>query len=429
MQERNSDKKILILGGKPIGSDEAVRYAQKIGVYTIVTDNLSEEESPAKQISDENWDISTEDVDLLCEKIIENKVDAVFTGIHEFNIWKTSEISKKLNLPFYATQEQLIKTTIKSEYKELFKKYDIPVIPEFDLKENTFENDLAKVEYPILIKPIDGSGGFGISICYNDEELKTAYQKALEHSKIKKVLVEKYITAKEVTIFYIIQNGKILLSTLADRHTQNGSKYTIALPVLYIFPSPHLQNYIETLNEKVITAFKSLDLQNGMIFIQAFIDNDGFKFYDIGFRLTGTQEYYITDNICNYNALKMMLDYSLTEKMGTQDLEKLVDPFLHGKSASNITFLAKPGVIGEFIGIEEIQKRPEVIKAIKNHQVGMIIPESAKGTLYQVILRVFIVAENKTLLKEIIKEITASIDVLSDKGESMLLPTYNIDEL
>src|SRR5690606_10598203 len=157
----------------------------------------------------------------------------------------------------------------------------------------------------------------------------------------------------------------------------NGSKYTIALPVLYIFPSVHLKQYLETLNEKVIIALKSLGLKNGMLFIQSFVDNEGFKFYDIGFRLTGTQEYYITEHICNYNALKMMLDYALTEKMGQQDLEKLVDPFLYGKSACNITFLAKPSVIGKFIGIVEIEKRLEVIKVVINHKVGDTISDSA----------------------------------------------------
>ena|SRR5690554_2519136 len=429
MQRSYLDKKILILGGKPIGSVEAVKYAQQKRIYTIVTDNLPVEESPAKQISDENWDISTADVDLLCAKIIENNIDAVFTGIHEFNIWKTSEICDRLNLPFYATPEQLIKTSIKSEYKQLFREYNIPVIQEFDLNENTFEEDISKVDYPVLIKPIDGSGGYGISICYDKEELVEAYQKALTYSKVKKVLVEKYIIAKEVTVFYIIKDGKIMLSTLADRHTKNGNKYTIALPVLYIFPSIHLTRYLETLNEKVIIALKSLGLKNGMVFIQSFVDTEGFKFYDIGFRLTGTQEYYITEHICNYNALKMMLDYALTEKMGQQDLENLIDPFLYGKSACNITFLAKPSVIGKFIGIEEIERRPEVIKVIRNHQPGDTIPDSAIGTLNQVILRVFIVAETKSQLKEIIKEITASIDVLSDKEETILLPTFNIDEL
>mgnify|MGYP000776944956 CR=1 FL=1 len=46
-------KKLLILGGKPIGSTEIVQAARKKGVYTVVADYLPETESPAKTIADE----------------------------------------------------------------------------------------------------------------------------------------------------------------------------------------------------------------------------------------------------------------------------------------------------------------------------------------------------------------------------------------
>src|SRR5690606_312921 len=133
-----SEKKILILAGKPIGSKDIVEYAQQNGAYTIVTDNLSVNQSPAKRIADEHWDVSTADVDLLCEKIKENNIDAVFTGIHEFNIWRAFDVCEKLDLPFYATKEQLIETSVKSRYKQLFREFDIPVIDEFVLTDENF---------------------------------------------------------------------------------------------------------------------------------------------------------------------------------------------------------------------------------------------------------------------------------------------------
>ena len=43
-------KKLLVLGGKPIGSVEIVRRAKELGYYTIVADYLPIEESHAKKI-------------------------------------------------------------------------------------------------------------------------------------------------------------------------------------------------------------------------------------------------------------------------------------------------------------------------------------------------------------------------------------------
>ena len=58
-------KKLLILGGKPIGSIELVTRAKELGLYVIVTDYLPVERSPAKAFGDEVWDISTAEVDIL----------------------------------------------------------------------------------------------------------------------------------------------------------------------------------------------------------------------------------------------------------------------------------------------------------------------------------------------------------------------------
>lgn len=99
-------KKILVLGGKPIGSCEITEAAKKRGLYTIVADYLPVDESPAKRIADESWDISTADVELLKKKCIEENVSAVVTAVHEFNIERKIELCEKLKLNQYCTGEQ-----------------------------------------------------------------------------------------------------------------------------------------------------------------------------------------------------------------------------------------------------------------------------------------------------------------------------------
>ena len=89
-------KRLLVLGGKPIGSCEIVRRAREMGIYTIVTDYLPKKQSAAKQLADECWDISTAEVDLLAQKIKAERIDGVYTGVHEFNIARMIETIRKL---------------------------------------------------------------------------------------------------------------------------------------------------------------------------------------------------------------------------------------------------------------------------------------------------------------------------------------------
>ncbi len=424
-------EKVLILGGKPLGTIDIVNYLQNKGYYVIVTDNLSEDISIAKQIADEKWDISTAEVDLICEKAKLYNVKAVFTGIHDFNINMTCEICNKLNLPFYATKEQLYKTSTKSIYKEIFKQFDVPVVPEYKLESNELEIFANNVQYPILIKPSDSSAGRGISICNNKNELKMGYDKAIANSPKNEILIEQYIQSIEVTIFYIIQDGKIMLSAMADRYLKNVNNLenTIPLPTLYTFPSIHLNKYINELNDKVINTLQSFELKNGMVFIQSFANSEQFLFYDMGFRLTGTQEYHILETLCNYNPLKMMTNFALTGIMDDNNIQNKVDPFLNGNYAFIISISGKSGIINKYIGLDKIESFDGVIKVIKSYPIGYAIPQSAIGTLNQVVLRVLGVSKSKDEMKNLINNIVNEIDILDENNNSILLPIFNTDEV
>ena len=57
MKDELKGKKLLILAGAPVHC-KVVQSAKEMGVHTIVTDYLNYEESPAKQIADEYWNLN-----------------------------------------------------------------------------------------------------------------------------------------------------------------------------------------------------------------------------------------------------------------------------------------------------------------------------------------------------------------------------------
>lgn len=411
-------KKLLVLGGKPIASCDIVNYANNIGIHTIVTDYLSNDASPAKRIAKETWDISTADVDKLCDKIKETNIKAVFTGAHEFNISKAIDICERLNLNFYTSSEVYNQLSNKEIYKAIFEHAGMPKIREF-YKGNYKNIDYNNITYPVVIKPVDGSSGFGVKKCFSVSDLKENAELAGEVSKHGIVIIEECMMAPEVTIFYIIQNGKILVSAMGDRITHSFDKNVIPLPVLYTFPSKYLGHYIHLYNEKVVTVLSSIGVKNGMLFLQAFWKNEKCYIYDIGYRLTGTQEYNLLSYICGYNPMEMLVDFSLTGQMGKIDIEKLVNPYFNGKKAAIITLLMYPGTIHDFIGVELIEKMDGVIKFVLNHEVGETIPDSALGTLVQVAARAFVVANSIEELKYIAKEVRRTFSVIGNNGKSL----------
>lgn len=410
--------KLLVLGGKPIASTDIVYYAKSKGVYTIVADYLPKESSPAKKIADETWNISTADVDAICRKIEKENITAIFTGVHEFNIAKAIEISEREHLNFYVSSDVYHKLSNKDIYKAIFENVGMPKIKEF-YKGNSGNVDYNNIVYPVIVKPTDGSGGFGVKKCYNEEELRRGIAIAVESSEKGNFMIEECIEASEVTIFYIIQNGKIYLSAMADRVMHTFNKNIIPLPVLYTFPSEHLDSYLHDFNDEVVGALTDIGVENGMLFLQAFWKDGLCYIYDIGFRLTGTQEYNLISAICGYNPMEMLTDYSLVGRMGLNDVKDLVDPYFYGQKAAIVTLLMQPGTIRGFRGIETIKSMKGVIKFVLNHEIGEVIPESALGTLVQVVARAFVVVPSSQELNEIVHAIRATFSVIGDNGERL----------
>ena len=66
-------KKMLMLGTS-YGSIEMIRYAKKKGAYTIVTDYLEPEKSPAKYEADEYWMINTSELDFWRKSVEKSKL-------------------------------------------------------------------------------------------------------------------------------------------------------------------------------------------------------------------------------------------------------------------------------------------------------------------------------------------------------------------
>lgn len=405
---------LLVLGGRPIGSCDIVNYAKSRGARVIVCDYLPSCEAPAKQLADECWDISTADVDTIVHRALSAGVDAVFTGAHDFNILQANRVCSMLALPFYATAEQLAATTDKRYYKAKFAEHGMSLIPNYHW-------DGAK-QFPLLIKPVEGSGGFGITLCRDQVELDAF--RAAKPAGIKddeRLMLEAFIHGEEVTAFYMLRNGHIHLTALADRLTTPVGQDSIELPYFYRWPSRLLADYQQMANPQVTATLRSLGLMDGMVFVQLLVRDGQFFPYDMGFRITGTQEYHLLDQLCGINPLQMLVEYAFTGEMGNRDLTDRVDPWFGGQHAACMTFLIRPGTIGVFQGLDLVEAIPNVVRAIRNHEPGTEIAATSVGTLKQIALRVLIAADTCEELRGCVEQVSRYVRVLDQRGADMLI--------
>jgi len=338
-------KKLLILAG---GANlvTLVRRAQELGVYTIVTDYYDETISPAKKVADEAWNISWSDIDALEAKCREVGVDGITTGYSESPLDCCIQLCKRLGLPCYCTEDQLLFTRDKIRFKEVCRQNGVPVVKEYATIDEVDS-------FPIIVKPVDRAGSIGVGIATNMEELRRVYDYAMEMSYCKQVIIEKYINGTKIDVYYEIRDGvATLISTDSVINAKNNGMKRVVQSAWYL-PS-HVHDLIV---EKTDAAFKrmlkNLGIRDGYIFVSGFEDHGELMFFESGFRLCGGHLYNYFEELGHVNNMDIFIYHALT---GTA---KNVMPRYKGNKnlkCMNINLYANKGVIDRIEGMEAVSK-------------------------------------------------------------------------
>ena len=207
MHSNLKGKRLLVMGGTQL-SCEIIRKAQEMGIFVAVADYNNVEDSPGKKIADQSFLVSTIDVDAMVDLICREKFDGIITGFVDMLLPYYAEICERTGLPAYGTKEQFEVYINKAKYKELCRKFNVPTVEEYKVELDNFDITTAGINYPVMVKPADSSGSRGITVCYCKNELKAALEKAYSYSQSNSVLVEQYLTGKEISIFWIFKDGK-----------------------------------------------------------------------------------------------------------------------------------------------------------------------------------------------------------------------------
>lgn len=414
-------KRLLILGGSRI-SCEIIRHARAMGIVTGVTDWYALGRSPAKQMADEAYYVSTSDIDAMVTLIKEKKFDGVITGFTDSVLPYYAEMCERVKLPAYGTKEQFELFIDKQKYKKLMREFDVPTIPEYLIDINNFDDTTADIVYPVIVKPSESSGARGITVCHSKNELHAAIDVAAQTSETKEIIVERYIDEPEATIFWLFVDGQYYVMMIGNRHVKHNQEGVIPLPAGYTYPSYVQPRFLAETAPKMEKMFRSVGIKNGMMFMQSKLVDGECWVYDIGYRLTGSLEYINLNEMCGYDPMDMMIRFALTGDMGEPEISQKADPYFGGKYTYNVSLLCKPGKIAKITGLEEIKKLPGVIKVVVAHPEGDEITQRMRGLLAQITVRILGKADGIEQMKNEMLEIQQLAHVVSSEGEEMILP-------
>ncbi|WP_036195946.1 ATP-grasp domain-containing protein [Maribacter antarcticus] len=411
-------KKLIILGGNP-ETAILVDIAISMGIYTIVVD--PNPDAPAKKNASETYDIDGFEVDKIVQLAKDLKVDGILVGVADILVKPYGEICEKLNMHNYATKEAIEAFCSKDGFKRYCEKFDIQDIPGTYLGTNSSIEKPKHIEYPVMIKPVDNGGGVGMKICRNDKDFKESVKTALQFSKKGVVLVEKYMECDDMAAYYTFRNGIPYLSATYDRITTKMQGDFSPVGIGAIYPSKNTDLFFEKIHPKLCDFFKKLNIQNGILNLQFFVENGFFYAYDPGFRLQGEAPHIHLAHINGFDHRKMLINFAFTGVLGEDDFPEKNDYMFKGKKACTIWILLKEGTINAIKGMSEIKADKNVIFVLDRFKEGDVVEKEWLGTERQVFARVYVVADSIEELNAKMSEFKDTLVITDNSGNDMIL--------
>jgi len=417
-------KKLLILGANP-ETIPLVQIANEMGVHTLVTSNRPDD--AAKKYASEAFDVDGMDVPGLVSLARNENVDGVLVGVADILVPVYCKVCDALGMPCYATKEICDVFSYKDVFKATCEVYGIHGIPEYYLDQDMKREDLDRIDYPVMIKPVDGYSGLGMSVVYNENELKSAVRKALDISKKKRFIVEKYMTCDDMGMYYTFKDGYFSASCIYDRYTTDEQCGLSRVCLGGTYPSKHIDKYFERMHNNVVRMFRDIGIKNGVLMLSAFFENDEFYVYDTGFRLQGEAPHILMKAIHGFDQRSMLIRFALTGSEGNINLEESDDTYFRGKYAATLWFLLKSGTISTITGLENLSGDKNVVANIQRLHTGDTVLPEWVGTEKQVLTRLYLVSESKMELAERLKYYMDTVRVSDQHGNNMLLHGFDVE--
>lgn len=335
-------KALVLCGG--LSQIAAIKELKSRGIEAYLAD--MNEKAPAVPYADKFFKVSTLDIDGIRKVVIDEKVDFLVSVCADQMILVVSQISEELNLPCYIDYETAKNVSNKEYMKSIFMKHGVPT-SKFIVKGELNESDIKGMDYPLITKPVDAYSSKGVRRVNNWEELKRAFNEAVEISRTNTAIVEEYVGGEEYTVDVYVEDGvaKVLCIGILDKIPEKG-KFVICRGR---YPSGVTQDIKQRITDAAQKIAEAFGLKNTPMLIQLKVDNDRLSVIEFCARTGGGIKFRLIPEISGFDVVKAVIDLTLGEKPH-------VKPFVDDAHIINEFIYCKPGKYSQLVGLKELQE-------------------------------------------------------------------------
>ena len=264
-------KKILFAGGSHADIPQILEAKKRqLQVFTVGNSKKDKGHS----FADKNFFLDYSDKNKILELAKKLKIDFIISSANDFSHLTASYVASELNLPGYDPINTNEIIHYKDKFKSFCEKNNLPVAKQYN---ESKINELSEKDFPIITKPTDLTGGKGMSISSNTNELKKSIEFARKASRSKKIVIEKFINGSNHAMCSIVKNGRIEFYFFDNEHYYLNNFLVSGASSHSIIPH---KIQLKILNDikKIISI---LSLVDGILHLQFKFNNGEYYFLEI----------------------------------------------------------------------------------------------------------------------------------------------------
>ncbi|MCR5204101.1 MAG: ATP-grasp domain-containing protein [Lachnospiraceae bacterium] len=404
----NSENKSAIVLGGISNHIPLIKKLNDRGYHTILIDYL--DNPPAKIYADEHIKVSTFDFKSIQEIAVERKAELIINCCLEHLNKGICKIAENIGLTAPYSYDIAISISDKEIMKSKMIHGQIPTTKFFCVSRPE-DIDILNLEYPVFVKPAEGSGSNAVTHAFSKSEAVEAISKAIEKYPKSKVIIEEEALGKEYNVYCFPKNGKANVLMITRRYTDNDSEDHVTKCIGTLGPAILPQDIIDRINEiadKIVSEFK---LDNVPMFIQMMVNGDEMNVIEFAGRMAGG-----------------FSDRAILETTGFDLYEATINSFLgipnnvdFHKPDSFITVsgvYARDCIFDRVSGYETLLEEKVLVDIMITRQPGTKISESSSNG--SKVAFVIMKADSIDNLVDNILRVFESIDVIDINGDSKI---------
>ena len=271
----------MIVGGSH-AEIPLIKAAKRAGFRVATSGNRPHDRGHA--YADQYAGADFSDADAITRIAEELGATAIVSGCNDFAALSTAAAAERLGLGGHDPHNVALRIHHKDRFRELLRELHIPTPASTTVSSAQLARNWAEtIGFPLIVKPVDLTGGKGISVCASPAEIEAAVSAALAISRQPHVVVEQFLSGSRHGFTCFVERGLVGF-WFADDEQYYLNQYLVSGTTT---PSSLPGTAIDELIAQIELITQKLALVDGLMHVQCIQTADGPRIIELCRRCPG----------------------------------------------------------------------------------------------------------------------------------------------